>query len=444
MERENAAQEAAHTEILVEIRTRDDRGVGMTRTDDGHVALSVDAPNPQPFRLTMMHPDLFALRTPDSLEWLSVEDDARLSLKPGEIGPQQTFQLTRSADTDTHFGFRFVAGATFIGTSGDSASAFSATASGLDAAERFTFVPVLADSTEAPDGHHSCCCGPSYGHSHSHDHSSTHTEDNVGALWNEYTHFRIVEMAVHYLRHMENPTREARFISEMWDRGSVKIAEGLKGADEWDDWKPTHPIWAMFYYHFYNPDTGTSFPWPSDWYRNNAVSKGTETFDNSVRMYREGAHRHAEAFVHLGLTLHYLTDLCQPMHAANFINNPLLGDWRHSGYETYAEDFVKNRNFFRQPGGYPPIRRDEIEDISPSPTGWLIGVATQSLNTWKEVLKPVNDKKVRIVPGPHGPVVIYDNTWTAAEADPALMRSLWLAPRNTARYLCMWANRVLA
>ncbi|MCC7248210.1 MAG: hypothetical protein IT473_06270 [Lysobacter sp.] len=132
------------------------------------------------------------------------------------------------------------------------------------------------------------------------------------------------------------------------------------------------------------------------------------------------------------------------MHAANFINNPLLGDWRHSGYETYAEDFVKNRNFFQQPGGYPPIRRDEIEDTSPSPAGWLIGVATQSLNTWKEVLKPVNDTKVRIIPGPNGPVVIYDNTWTAAEADPALMRSLWLAPRNTARYLCMWANRVLA
>jgi len=111
-------------------------------------------------------------------------------------------------------------------------------------------------------------------------------------------------------------------------------------------------------------------------------------------------------------------------------------------YEAYAEDFVKNRNFFRQPGGYPPIRRDEIEDTSPSARAWLIGVAWQSLRTWENGLRDVCDKKFRYVHGPWGPIKVWVNNWTPAEADDALMASLWLAPRNTARYLCMWANRV--
>ncbi len=128
-----------------------------------------------------------------------------------------------------------------------------------------------------------------------------------------------------------------------------------------------------------------------------------------------------------------------PGKAGEIHSDPCFG-----GYETYAEDFTKNRNFFKQPGGYPPIRRDEIEDVGPRPDQWLIGVATKSFATWKEVLKPVVDRKVKFIPGPHGPIRIYDNTWHASEADPALMRSLWLAPRNTARYLCIWANRVLA
>lgn len=444
MDVQEVAHDVDHREILVEIRTWDDRSIGMTKNEDGNVSLSVNAEYPQALRLTMMDPDLFALRTPDSLEWLTIEDDGRFSLQGGAMGSQQIFQLVRSADMDTLFGFRFVSGDAFLGFSDGPESTLSATASDLDTAVRFTFAPIAAEGRDVPEGLHAGCCGPihthTHSHTHSHDHSPEQAEGDAGLLWDEHTHFRIVEMAVHYLRHMENPTPEASLISDVWTRGSKKIAEGLKGADEWDDWKPTHPIWASYYYHFYNPRTGTSFPWPASWYPHNAVSKGGETFDTSVRHYREG--RHDQAFIDLGLSLHYLTDLCQPMHAANFINDPLDVDWRHSGYESYAEDFVKNRNFFRQPGGYPPIRRDEIEDTSPSARAWLTGVAWQSLGTWENGLRDVCDKKFRYVSGPWGPIKVWVNTWTAAEADNALMASLWLAPRNTARYLCMWANRV--
>lgn len=428
-----------HNEMLVEIQNSTGEALRLTRHDDGHVTLGTDGAEPQQFHLMMMHPDLFALRTSDTLELLTVDKNGRLLLKTGKVGTRQTFQLVRGADTDTHFGFRVGPRGAFFGQADEPASISTAKAANLDSAARFTFSPVPVGETVAPAGHNACCCGPAHDHSRSHNHAQHHTDDQVGAMWNDYTHFRIVEMAVHYLRHMENPTADARFVSEMWDRGFRKIAEGLKGADYWPEWMPDTPFYFMYYYHFFNPDTGGSFAWPASWYPDHAVSRGGETFDNSVRLYREGPSKYDEAFVHLGLSLHYLTDLCQPMHAANFINNPVFGDWRHSGYEKYAEDFVQNRNFFRQPGGYPPIRRDEIEDTSPTARGWLLGVAQQSLATWKEVLGPATGKKFIIGPGGH---VIYLNEWTAAEADPSLMRSLWLAPRNTARYLCMWASRV--
>jgi len=110
-----AAPYVDQREMLVEIRTRDDRAIGMTKTEDGNISLSVNAEYPQALRLVMMDPDLFALRTPDSLEWLTVEDDGQFSLRRGAMGSQQIFQLVRSADTDTHFGFRFVSGDAFLG-----------------------------------------------------------------------------------------------------------------------------------------------------------------------------------------------------------------------------------------------------------------------------------------------------------------------------------------
>jgi hypothetical protein len=439
---QSTSQNAIFNQMLVEIRDSTDRALRLIEYDDGSTALSVDATESHQFILTMMDPDLFMLQTADGQEFLSVGEDGRLVLSERVDDAQKTFQLVRSTDTDTHFGFRTIANGRFLGFAENTERVSAASAESLEDAARFTFAPVLPAGAEAPVGHTACCCGPGHSHSVAHDHGASPDGDKAEAMWNDYTHFRIVEMAVHYLRHMENPTAEARFISDIWDRGSKKIAEGLKGADYWPEWMPDDPLWAIYYYHFYNPDTGASFPWPSSWYKHNAVSRGAETFDNSVQFYRDGPQLHDRAFIHLGLSLHYLTDLCQPMHAANFINNPLTWDWRHSGYEKYAEDFVQNRNFFRQPGGYPPIRRDEIENTSPSARGWLIGVAQQSLATWKEVLGPATEKKVRWVPGPHGPIMVYDNEWTAAEADPSLMRSLWLAPRNTARYLCMWASRV--
>ena len=431
-----------YNEMLVEIRNSTDKPLCLTRHDDGHVVLDADGETPHQFRLIMMHPDLFALRTSDTLEFLTVGKNGRLLLKAGKLGSRQTFQLARSADTDTQFGFRLGTSGPFFGHTDDPGLTSTVTTTDFNSAARFTISPVEAEGIAAPAGHHACCCGPVHRHEKSHNHSSESAEDDGGALWNDYTHFRIVELAVHYLRHMENPTADAIFVSEIWDRGYKKIAAGLKGADYWPIWMPDLPK-PMYYYHFFNPDTGGSYAWPGFVFPHHAVSRGGETFDTSVSLYRQGPSNYDEAFVHLGISLHFLTDLCQPMHTGNFIVNPIFGDWRHSGYEAYAEDFVLKRNFFRQPGGYPAIRRDEIEDTSPTARGWLFGVAQQSLATWKEVLGPVTATKFKFVRGPNGRMVhTYVNEWTAAEADPSLMRSLWLAPRNTARYLCMWASRV--
>jgi len=412
-------------EFAVTLRTGDQRTVSVQRHGDSTVRLLAGADASATFRLVMVDPDRFGLRLHEGSEYLSIRDGSiRLS---ADFGTPETFQLVQSSDPRL-FGFRSLGADRHLSAPPGAGAELGVNAERVGETELFAFEPAPIEGTEE---HRSCCCGP-----------APRMHAGSDTLWDEYTHFRIVELAVHLLGNMQNPTREATFVHSVWQAGNAKaIREGLKGADEWDDWKPTHPIWAMYYYHFFDPRSGHSFPRPPEWYPHNARSKGAETFNGSVARYRNDADKR-QACIYLGLTLHYLTDLCQPMHAANFINMPLTGDWRHAGYETYAEDYVANRNFFKQPGGYPALQRSEIEDTSPTPDQWLDGVAVQSVRTWTEVLEAEAAKKEIIRPGPHGPVVFYINKW-GAEADASLMRSLWLAPRNTARYLCMWANRVL-
>jgi len=427
-----------HRGTLATIKTRDNRGLSLERHPNGTVKLFAGKGAAQTFWLVMIEVDQFALRLPDSLEYISVQGASGFTLASGDFGPHETFQLTPSAGSD-YFGLLNVATKRHLSAPTGPAAGLKTKARGAGTeAELFTFDVIRPEGAKDEPPHHAGCCGP-----------WSKPDAPAGAadalLWDEYSHFRIVEIAVHYLRNMENPTEEAKFVSDMWHKGSKKIAEGLKGADEWDAWMPGHPVWVKYYYHFYNPQQKRSFPPDTRTYPYHAVSLGSATFEEALRLYRLGPGSHQDAFVHLGLSLHYLTDLCQPMHAANFINMPLLDDWRHWYFETYAEEYVAKRDFFQQQSGkYPPIRRDEVADTSPTAAAWLIGVATQSYATWDEVLRHEVDKKEKWIPGPNGRRPVYDNTWRPGEADPSLKRSLWFAPRNTARYLCMWAARARA
>lgn len=206
-------------ELPVTLKTHDQRALSVQRRDDGTVSL-VAGGAPATFRLVMMDPDLFALRVQDGAGYLSIRGDSA-QVSP-DVGTHETFQLVQSADPQ-FFRFRNLGVDRHLVVN----------AEGAGAAELFTFEPAPLEETEV---HRSCCCGPAL---------HAHGESGV-AVWNEQTHFRIVELAVHLLGHMRNPTREATFVHDVWQAGNAQhIRAGLKGADEWDDWKPTHPIWAM-------------------------------------------------------------------------------------------------------------------------------------------------------------------------------------------------------
>ena len=91
-----------------------------------------------------------------------------------------------------------------------------------------------------------------------------------------------------------------------------------------------------------------------------------------------------------GLALHYLTDLSQPMHAANFPNlwvdtapNPL--EWRHSNFETDADDKKIAEAWWD--GDYDPSKWGS------SPEEVIVKVARKGKWIWTKELKAHVDRK---------------------------------------------------
>ncbi|HEX2622846.1 MAG TPA: hypothetical protein VHL11_21955, partial [Phototrophicaceae bacterium] len=88
------------------------------------------------------------------------------------------------------------------------------------------------------------------------------------------------------------------------------------------------PTWAS---HFYDPDSETNWLGQAE---HTAVTCGSSYYDLAREAYLIGDL--SAAGYYLGLSLHYLTDLTQPMHAANFT-------WFHSwqfGYHTSFEQYA--------------------------------------------------------------------------------------------------------
>lgn len=102
--------------------------------------------------------------------------------------------------------------------------------------------------------------------------------------------------------------------------------------------------------HFYDPDTGKNWLRQS---RPTALSEGCRFYRVSQRLYQLD-HRRKAAY-NLGLSLHYLTDLTQPMHAANFT----VFDSRGFGYHTDFERYVKTMmHDIDMPTEYVPLIAD--------------------------------------------------------------------------------------
>jgi hypothetical protein len=86
----------------------------------------------------------------------------------------------------------------------------------------------------------------------------------------------------------------------------------------------------IFSAHFYNPKLNRGGDWDPN-YEVNAFNYGTRYFRESLNAGDAVASGYA-----LGLAIHYLQDLTQPMHCGLFRNDPVTEDWRHENYEYWA------------------------------------------------------------------------------------------------------------
>lgn len=155
--------------------------------------------------------------------------------------------------------------------------------------------------------------------------------------WEDKRHRRIVDKAIELVK-TGSPAEDIAKLNTWLGRAGFEdsLRAGLYDADY------KEPYTSFLYSsHFYDPDTEQNY------FGNTEPTAKTE----ALRHFKESLakrYKTPDAFrdiaYELGLALHYLTDLSQPMHAANFINQPILGDLRHEWMEEYADQNVDDFN----------------------------------------------------------------------------------------------------
>lgn len=179
-------------------------------------------------------------------------------------------------------------------------------------------------------------------------------------LWNDKTHELVVDTTLRLIfrDHFDRPVVRSFFsvYGNMLFRNAVLA--GLRDAD----YKVPY-IGIFWSSHFYDPDTGKNYMG----YGATARSNGEYYFNVALpvgkRIYaaiREGRRPSDNDLYYcgyyLGVAAHYITDLTQPMHSANFANYfadafPRLDlkDNRHSGLEGMTEDIVVKQRYLNNP-----------------------------------------------------------------------------------------------
>lgn len=343
-------------------------------------------------------------------------DSGRVYASGLEVGPRETFVLDPV---------------------GDGMAALRVASSDRTAAGEGAFglgTPFRLEEREVPEIQPSaCCCGPG--------------AHGGAANWDLETHAQIVDKALELLRGLSLP--DVRVFTERLARDTGfwgPMHKGLRDADELDRYtRPVieffgnkQPAWGS---HFYDPDTRENYLHGLLNFPGNitAQTEGQRWFDVSVHFARrELQHRIDpppgniawDAGYHLGLSLHFLTDVMQPMHAANFANcfgedrsgHFNYSDRRHSNFELWAEEQVRK--------GYlddlPALSPGEVAEWGDGTTAgeFLHGLAVEAKGVWTSELRAIARSQG------------LDPDWSRARG--ALDRSLKIAPRRVARFLRNW------
>lgn len=276
------------------------------------------------------------------------------------------------------------------------------------------------------------------------------------ALWEEFTHAAIVAKAIAMMTTYANSggsnPHTRNFLTDFATNKnfSDSLYQGLKDADGKSPWKDT-----IFEAHFYNPTTGKNFRGNQHW---TAYSQTIKYFKLSQHYAQRinyfvnnrktpGAQLYKNAGYYLGLSLHFFTDITQPMHAANFTNIfgfeggyplRLFPDLRHESFEIYVDDAIKrgllNNLVPLVDAHLVPFPNNFIGD-------WINQVAIRSLNafnkpSFQDVLRK---KEVRKVAGWNFGNLLPEAAWRDEEAKDIMEQSTKIAPYDVSNFLTNWA-----
>ncbi len=357
-----------------------------------------------------------------------------------EIGANEQFAMIDVGEG--RVAFQLPDGVHYLSAPAGMEVTITADAKTVGANEMFVVKPF--DIAQLPPGRPGCCD------------AWTRPQDVPGVLWDDVTHERILHWAIIGMHRPEIQNDETRRLISFWSRAEFQQAarKGLEDADYEHPWRG-NAIYVdrnnrrnsvfTWHDHFYNPDTGKNYMQ----HTTNAVTEGRRYFNLSVqvgmRMMKMGGFNaplllHQKAGHYLGVSLHFLTDLTQPMHAANFTNVygpdggyplPYLWDKRHSMFETYAEDLVK-KGYFDNYDTLHPMSHADVATADVEDANWFLHHTGKNQNTvFKQRLEKVVSDMGRT-----------SREWTDGEARPALQDSLLRAPKVVARYLAYWAKCV--
>ncbi len=199
--------------------------------------------------------------------------------------------------------------------------------------------------------------------------------------------------------------------SALWCLSSVSgvnIKQGIYDADNlrgnlpgglWQAWRPeSNPHTTGFIYgaHFWNHTTGEGGRW--DWFGRmdkNGYKFGTYYWQKAVEESDP-----AMSGYYLGLAIHYLQDLAQPMHCGLFPNYP-PDDWRHYYFEAWAlktQSKHAAKSDFVEPG--LPLVRPDVNPSDPSEYWRAVGkFGLDMYKSWENSPgSPLDERWKKVIP----------------------------------------------
>lgn len=136
----------------------------------------------------------------------------------------------------------------------------------------------------------------------------------------------------------------------------------------------------LFSSHFYDPDTMTNWRGEA---APTARSEGARYFAEAGSLFRQGDHE--GAFYYLGVSLHYLTDITMPFHAANFTylhSNP-------RGYHTEVERYAAT---IKERFGLSETLAQAGHLTGPDPGQWIHHAAVSAKAWFPALWNPVTER----------------------------------------------------